>query len=205
MGDIDEQDTACSSFGSSSQSLRDLPATQADHGDACFTEEAVDMEDHMSATATPVIRMPAEPAGNEGVTLGGQPMVFLVTGKDTRHTSMFDWTIGAGFATGLHVHRVQEESFYMLEGECEWRVGDQVVRATPGTYLFVPPGVPHNIANVSEKPARVLMTVSPPGHEHYFRKLAELAGAKGNRDANAIGELRARYDTDQLSVLTAGS
>ncbi|MBO9648173.1 MAG: cupin domain-containing protein [Variovorax sp.] len=158
----------------------------------------------MSA-ATPVIRMPSEPAVNEVVTLGGQPMVFLVTGKDTKHTSMFDWTIPAGFATGLHVHRVQEETFFVLEGECEWHVGDQVVCAAPGTYLFVPPGVPHNITNVSASPARVLMTVSPPGHEHYFRKLAELAAQGGHRDANVIGELRARYDTDQLSALTEKS
>lgn len=57
--------------------------------------------------AAPVIRMPAE---NNGITLAGQPMVFLVTGKDTKHTSMFDWTIPAGFATGLHIHRVQEET-----------------------------------------------------------------------------------------------
>ena len=152
-------------------------------------------------SATPVIRMPAE---NNGVTLRGQPMVFLVTGKHTKHTSMFDWTIPAGFATGLHVHRVQEESFYLLEGECEWRVGDQVVRATPGTYLFVPPGVSHDIANVSAKPARVLMTVSPPGHEHYFEELARLAAKAGAPDAKAIGDLRTRYDTDQLSALTAG-
>jgi len=159
----------------------------------------------MGSTTTPVIRMPSEVAGHEAVTLGGQPMVFLVTGKDTKHTSMFDWTIPAGFATGLHVHRVQEETFYMLEGECEWHVGDQVVRAIPGTHLFVPPGVPHNITNVSARPARVLMTVSPPGHEHYFRKLAELVAQGGHRNANAVGELRARYDTEQLSALTEKS
>jgi quercetin dioxygenase-like cupin family protein len=155
------------------------------------------MEDHMSAT--PVVRMPAE---DSGVALGGHPLVFLVTGKDTKHTSMFDWTIPAGFATGRHVHRVQEETFYMLEGECEWNVGDQVVHATPGTYLFIPPGVPHNITNVSQKPARVLMTVSPPGHEHYFEELAKLADRSGPPDAKAVDELRARYDTDQLSELT---
>ncbi|HET7411822.1 MAG TPA: cupin domain-containing protein, partial [Pararhizobium sp.] len=88
-----------------------------------------------------VIRMPDE---TKGVMLRGHPMVFLVTGRDTRHTSMFDWTIPAGFATGRHVHRVQEETFYVLEGECEWYVGDKTIRATPGTYLFIPPGVPHN-------------------------------------------------------------
>ncbi len=77
----------------------------------------------------------------------------------------------------------------------------QLIRATPGTCLFVPPGVPHNIANVSARPARVLMTVSPPGHEHYFEELAKLANAGPAPDAKAVGDLRARYDTDQLSVL----
>jgi quercetin dioxygenase-like cupin family protein len=96
---------------------------------------------------------------------------------------------------------VQEETFYLLEGECEWHFGDKTIRATPGTYLFIPPGVPHNITNVSEKPARVLMTVSPPGHEHYFEELAKLA-AQGAPDPKALADLRNRYDTDQLSTLT---
>jgi quercetin dioxygenase-like cupin family protein len=154
------------------------------------------IEDQMSAR--PVIRMPDE---TRGVMLRGHPMVFLVTGEDTKHTTMFDWTIPAGFATGLHVHRVQEETFYLLEGECEWQVGEKLIRATPRTYLFIPPGVPHNITNVSEKPARVLMTVSPPGHERYFEELAKLA-AHGSPDPDALARLRDRYDTDQLSTLT---
>lgn len=149
----------------------------------------------------PVIRRPGE---SGGVVLRGHPMAFLLTGQNTRHTSMFDWTIPPGFATGRHVHRVQEETFYMLEGECEWHVGEEVVPATPGTYLFIPPGVPHNITNVSARPARVLMTVSPPGHEHYFEELARLT-ASGTPDAKAISELRARFDTDQLSALTTRS
>ena len=148
--------------------------------------------------AKPVICRPGE---SKGVMLRGEPMAFLVTGKDTKHTSMFDWTIPAGFATGRHVHRVQEETFYMLKGECEWHVAEEVVRATAGTYLFIPPGVPHNITNMSDKPARVLMTVSPPGHEHYFEELARLT-AGGTPDAKAISALRARFDTDQLSALT---
>ena len=133
-----------------------------------------------------VIRMTGE--GKE-VTLAGKPMTFLVTGEDTKHTSMFDWTLPPGFSTGLHVHRVQEETFYVLEGECEWQVGSQLVRARPGTFVFIPPGVPHNIANASDKPARVLSTVSPPGFEHYFEELAKLATRGGPPDAKAIAEL----------------
>jgi quercetin dioxygenase-like cupin family protein len=150
----------------------------------------------MSAKA--VIRMPGM---GKKVILAGQPMEFLVTGADTKHTSMFDWTVPPGFSTGLHVHRVQEETFYVLEGECEWQVDGQTIRAKPGTYLFLPPGVPHNIANTSDKPARMLMTVSPPGHEQYFEELAEVASRGGKPDAEVIGELRSRYDTRQLSAL----
>lgn len=149
-------------------------------------------------TAKPIIQMPGE---GKKVHLGGQPMAFLVTGDNTRYTSMFEWTIPAGFSTGLHVHRVQEETFYMLEGECDWQVGDERVRATPGTYLFLPPGVPHNIANASDKPARVLMTVSPPGHENYFEELADAVAHGGAADPTKIADLRARHDTTQLSAL----
>ena len=150
----------------------------------------------MSAKA--VIHMPGEA---KGVTLSGHPMGFLVTGDDTKHTSMFDWTIPAGFSTGLHVHRVQEETFYVLEGECQWQIGEQTVRAKPGTYVFIPPGVPHNIGNASDKPARMIMTVSPPGHEHYFEELSSMVAAGSPPDPKAIAELRSRYDTDQLSAL----
>jgi quercetin dioxygenase-like cupin family protein len=128
----------------------------------------------MSAKA--VIRMPGE--GKE-VTLAGQPMAFLVTGEDSKHTCMFEFTMPPSFSTGLHVHRVQEETFYVLEGECEWQVGDQLILAKPGTFLFIPPGVPHNIGNASDKPARMFLTVSPPGHEHYFEQLAELVARGG--------------------------
>ncbi|HSV19165.1 MAG TPA: cupin domain-containing protein [Casimicrobiaceae bacterium] len=146
-----------------------------------------------------VIRKSGE---GEGVQLAGQPLVFLVTGKSTKHTSMFDWTVAPGFSTGLHVHAVQEETFYVLEGECEWQIGDERVTAGPGAYVFIPPGVPHSISNAGSSPARMLMTVSPPGHEHYFEELAELVGAGTPPDPKRIAELRGRYDTSQLSALT---
>ncbi|VTU34026.1 cupin domain-containing protein [Variovorax sp. PBL-E5] len=149
---------------------------------------------------TSVIRMAHD---DHDVTLAGQPMAFLVTGEHSQHTSMFEWTLPPRFSTGRHVHRVQEETFYMLDGQCEWQVGNETVRALPGTFVFIPPGVPHNIANVSEQPARVIMTVSPPGHEHYFEELARLASAGALHDARVIGDLRHRYDTDQLSALRA--
>ena len=147
-----------------------------------------------------IIRIPGD--GKE-VELAGLPMAFLLTGEDSKHACMFDWTLPAGFSTGLHVHRIQEETFYVLEGECQWQVGGRHVLAKPGAFLFVPPGMPHNIGNASEKPARMLITVSPPGHEHYFEELAKVS-ARRSPDADVIAELRSRYDTIQLSNLKTG-
>ncbi|MGN5479771.1 hypothetical protein ACTMU2_31665 [Cupriavidus basilensis] len=52
----------------------------------------------------------------------------------------------------------------------------------------------------------MLMTVSPPGHEHYFEKLAELAAQEATATCKPLARCEeARYDTDQLSALTARS
>jgi quercetin dioxygenase-like cupin family protein len=148
--------------------------------------------------AKAVIRMPGD--GKKVVTLAGRPMTFLLTAADTKHTSMFDCVLPPASSVGLHVHRVHEESFYMLEGECEWQVGGQTVRAKPGTFVFVPPGVPHSISNASDKPARMLLTISPPGYEHFFEELEKLITGDAPPDADAIANLAKRYDTEQLST-----
>ena len=145
-----------------------------------------------------VVQMPGQ---SKEVRLAGHPMAFLLTGEDSKHACMFESTMPPGFSTGRHVHRVQEETFYVLEGEGEWEVAGRLIRAKPGTFLFIPPGVPHNIGNASDKPVRLFLTVSPPGHEHYFEQLAQLLARDGPPDAKAIGALRSQYDTEQLSPL----
>ena len=106
----------------------------------------------MSAKA--VVRRPGE--GKE-VTLAGKPLVFLVTGQDTKHTSMFDWTLPAGFSTGRHVHRVQEETFYVLEGEMAFVCGGAWLNAGPGAYVFGPRNIPHGFKVVGDTAASMLL------------------------------------------------
>jgi quercetin dioxygenase-like cupin family protein len=180
-------------FAMFSERLQD-PRHRKSHG--CTLAGEPIMEKRMNLNA--VIRMPGEA---KGVELLGHPMSFLVTAENTKHTSMFDWMMPPRFSTGLHVHRTQEETFYVVDGKCEWQVGDRHVRATPGAFLFIPPGVLHNIANATDKPTRVLMTVSPPGHENYFEELAKAVTRDATPDAKVIAELRRRYDTDQISTL----
>jgi len=75
------------------------------------------------------------------------------------------------------------------------RCGERVVRAGPGASAFVPPGIAHSFGNPGTAPARILVVASPPGHEKYFDELAEIVSKE------AIAELRAKYDTMQVSAL----
>ena len=121
----------------------------------------------MSAKA--VIRMPGE--GKQVSGWPGSRWSFLVTGQDTKHTSMFDWTIPARILDRPPCPSRAGRNVLRAGRRMRMAGRRQTVRATPGTFVFIPPGVPHNIANASDKPARVIMTVSPPGHEHYFEEL----------------------------------
>ena len=131
--------------------------------------------------------------------MAGSPMTFLVTGENTRHTSMFDCTLPPHSSVGQHVHRVHEEAFYILEGECELQIGSELIHARPGTFAFIPPGVPHSIANASDKPARMLLTVSPPGFEHFFEELEKLVAHASPPDPDALAKLTSRYDTERIA------
>ena len=146
-----------------------------------------------------------EPGEGRSVSLRGTTVRFKVESTDACGASCTEWEAKPGFDTGLHVHERLEETWYVLDGELEFRVGDEMFDATAGSCVFVPPRVQHAFANRTDAPAKFLLIMSPPGHDRYFDELAEILAADGPPDADAIAELRRRYDTRQLSALAAGT
>ena len=88
-----------------------------------------------------------------------------------------------GGASVLHTHEPQE-TFYVLDGTYEFGGveldGPYAIRATAGTAVQIPPGMPHSYKNVGETPARVLVLLEPPGQMQAF--FEELHGAVQNID-----------------------
>jgi quercetin dioxygenase-like cupin family protein len=71
------------------------------------------------------------------------------------------WSESGGAAPPAHIHRRHVESFYVLEGELTFLTGDGELRAEAGTWVQVPPGVPHTFAITGERPARFLNLHTP--------------------------------------------
>jgi oxalate decarboxylase/phosphoglucose isomerase-like protein (cupin superfamily) len=92
---------------------------------------------------------------------------------------MIENILPAGFANlPLHIHPGFDEAFYVLEGELAFRVGDEVITATPGTLVYAPGDVPHTFAELTGlAPVRFLLWVTPGGHETYFEALAAASNA----------------------------
>jgi mannose-6-phosphate isomerase-like protein (cupin superfamily) len=65
----------------------------------------------------------------------------------------------------LHAHATEDDSFFILEGELTFTVDDDEVVAGPGTFVLVPPGVPHTFANRGDDVVRMVNVHAPAGFD----------------------------------------
>ena len=79
-----------------------------------------------------------------------------------------------GAGSPLHVHRREDEWFYVTEGELTFWVGGQVIEAPAGSFVYGPRDVPHTFT-VTSPEARFLLVTEPAGFERFMRALAEPA------------------------------
>ena len=74
-------------------------------------------------------------------------------------------TIYPGKRNPLHAHPNCEELLYVISGECEHIVGNQLARLTPGMVICIPRGVPHWARCISAEPLLVLVSFSSPDRQ----------------------------------------
>ena len=85
---------------------------------------------------------------------------------------LVETSIPPGHSAPLHVHRHEDEAFYVLSGAVELRCGDETFRAEPGAFAYLPRAIPHSFLGVSETPSRVLVLFLPGGLEEAFAEPA---------------------------------
>jgi mannose-6-phosphate isomerase-like protein (cupin superfamily) len=90
--------------------------------------------------------------------------------------TLVEITVGPGYGTPLHVHHGEDEGFLTIDGQATFEVGDQVVQAGPGDFLFGPREIPHRWS--TETGARLLYLLSPGGFEALIRDVGVPAGER---------------------------
>jgi mannose-6-phosphate isomerase-like protein (cupin superfamily) len=92
--------------------------------------------------------------------------------------SLIEHPVGPGTIVPPHIHTREDEFSFVLEGEIGARIGDEIVHATPGSYIFKPRNIWHTFWNPGPRPARIIEIISPAGFEKFFAEMGEssLAG-----------------------------
>ena len=94
----------------------------------------------------------------------GDRVTFLVTGAQSGGACFIcEGMAPPGGGPPPHIHRHQEESFYILEGTITIQAGGQTFQASPGDFIHIPRGTVHSFRNDGKVDAKALVIVSPAG------------------------------------------
>ena len=148
------------------------------------------------------VTIPAD--GSERVEIGGLGIVWKIEGAETgeRFSVVHHPLAPRALAAPLHRHTREDEYSYVLEGTLGALLGEEVVAAGPGTWVFKPRNQWHTFWNAGDTPCEIIEIISPAGFENFFRELADVYATDGEPDLSRFADLCARYalEMDPTSV-----
>ncbi len=97
-----------------------------------------------------------------------QLVLIKASAKQTANAfSLVEMLTPVGPGSPYHVHRAEDESFYILEGRIEFISGERRFTAGPGSNVFLPRDIPHGFRVVGKSPARYLVFSAPAGFDEF--------------------------------------
>jgi quercetin dioxygenase-like cupin family protein len=124
----------------------------------------------------------------------GEIITLVVSGEDTNGSfAVLTERSPPGGGTPFHTHHNEDEALYVLEGEYEILCGEETVRATAGSFVFAPRGIPHRFTNVGSTTGAILAIVSPAGFEGFFEEVSALPAPT---DRSAVAAIATKYELD---------
>lgn len=109
------------------------------------------------------------PQGGETLWVLGDQITFKAVGE-REGVTLFVSTILPGGGPPPHVHYLQGEAHYVLEGTFSFLSGDEWIEAPAGSFIWIPRGVRHTFRNTGSETGRLFSSNTLPGaHERWFR------------------------------------
>ena len=121
-----------------------------------------------------------------------------VSGKDTSGAfTVLEVTTAPDAGSPLHIHHIENEWFYTLEGEYEIQVGGQVYHLPPGAGVYGPKLIPHAWHDVGTTPSKMLVIAEPAGNmEAFSEELESLRSGATPRDPTQARAFFEKYDLE---------
>src|SRR3954449_12510061 len=92
----------------------------------------------------------------------GDRYTVKASGEDTGEAfALIEVLVPPGSGPPPHVHHREDEAFYVLEGELRFHVDGRDFTAGAGAWVTLARGSLHHFNNVGDRPARLLIVVTP--------------------------------------------
>ena len=149
----------------------------------------------MSTLTAPPAQLLHRPADGGDMFYGpGDLYRFLVTGAETGGAYFaMEAIVPPGGGPPPHTHRDEDETFYVLEGRCDFLLGGETITGGPGDFVNVPRGTVHSFRNGGAETARMVLTFTPAGMEHFFEATLEPAPNGALTAPDNVEDVAARY------------
>ena len=133
------------------------------------------------------------PGGKASFDFGGLGVHWKIDGPETdgRFAVVHHPLAPRALAAPLHYHTNEDEYSYVLEGSLGALLGEHVVTAGPGTWVFKPRHQWHTFWNDGDTPCHIIEVISPAGFESYFREVAAAWG-----DMQRFAEINRKYSLE---------
>lgn len=102
-------------------------------------------------------------APGAGARVGG--IEFLARSEDTPYFNLGIVTLLPGEEVPAHTHVDEDDSMLVLDGVLTVTLDGELVDATAGTFVLVPSGTEHSLANASDRPVRFFNVHAPGGFD----------------------------------------
>lgn len=106
--------------------------------------------------------------------LGGDVTFLVRGGQSNGALAALEVVNAPGEGPPLHVHTREDETVYVLEGDFRWKLGEQLSVSGPGSFVYIPRGLPHTWQIIGEGHGRMVVTFFPAGMEGFFERLGSM-------------------------------
>jgi mannose-6-phosphate isomerase-like protein (cupin superfamily) len=155
-------------------------------------------EDQMADKVALLVK-PGESRGSGPADIFGVITTTLLAGSDTDGGYAIIEVIAPPMGgPPLHSHSREDESFYILEGEVDFKTDDKLYHAGPGCSIFLPRGRAHQFQNVGSTSSRMLSIVQPAGLEQFFTELAVATAGMKQPDRSVMLPIYEKYGLEML-------
>ena len=146
--------------------------------------------------------------------LPGTSTILRATGRTTNGAfGLVEQSMPPGFASP-YTHHLEDEAFYVLEGEMAFVCDGQWTIAGPGACVFGPREIPHGFKVLGDAAARMLLLCTPGGFSEFVVEMSEpipaprhgqTHGAGGRMQVDILGPLPEQADAPATTTTARSS